>query len=43
MATFTGTIATKAGTFIAGTSYRGAADPNAAAKWWEGWTSYADN
>jgi hypothetical protein len=43
MATFTGTIATKAGTFITGTSYRGAADPNAAAKWWEGWTSYADN
>jgi hypothetical protein len=43
MATFTGTIATKAGTFIAGTSYRGAADPNATAKWWEGWTSYADN
>jgi hypothetical protein len=28
---------------IAGTAYRGAADPAAAAKWWSGWTSYARN
>ena len=39
---FTGALATKAGTFVTGTSYRGAADPTAA-KWWEGWTSYAQN
>jgi fibronectin type 3 domain-containing protein len=39
---FTGTIATKAGTFITGTAYRGAADP-AGAKWWAGWTNYAAN
>lgn len=39
---FTGALATKAGTFVTGTSYRGAADP-AAAKWWQGWTTYADN
>jgi hypothetical protein len=42
MATFTGAIAAKAGTFISGTSYRGAVDPNGP-KWWNGWTSYADN
>jgi hypothetical protein len=39
---FSGAIATKAGTFVSGTAYVGAADP-AAAKWWEGWTSYARN
>jgi hypothetical protein len=42
MAAFTGAIAAKAGTFVTATSFRGAADPNGA-KWWEGWTSYADN
>ncbi|MHB1328157.1 MAG: hypothetical protein ACYC2K_08145, partial [Gemmatimonadales bacterium] len=42
LATFTGAIATKAGTFVTGTSYRGAADPNGA-KWWQGWTNYAEN
>jgi hypothetical protein len=42
LATFTGAIAAKAGTFITGTAYRGAADPGGA-RWWEGWTSYADN
>src|SRR5687768_12440423 len=39
---FSGAIATKAGTFVTGTAYLGAADP-AAAKWWEGWTNYARN
>lgn len=38
--TFAGKIATKAGTFITATTYRGAADPSGA-KWWTGWTSYA--
>jgi hypothetical protein len=42
LATFTGDLATKAGTFITGTAYRGAADP-AGPKWWEGWTNYALN
>lgn len=40
--TFTGDLLTRAGAFITGTSYRGAADP-AGAKWWEGWTSYSNN
>lgn len=42
LATFTGDLATKAGTFITGTTYRGAADP-AGPKWWENWTNYAVN
>jgi hypothetical protein len=42
LAAFTGKIATKGGTFITGTAYRGAADP-AGAKWWTGWTSYSRN
>ena len=42
LATFTGALLTKAGTFIAGTAYRGAADP-AGTKWWNGWTTYAIN
>lgn len=42
LATFTGNLLTKAGTFISGTAYRGAADP-AGAKWWTGWTTYAIN
>ena len=42
MATFTGKIATKAGTVVAGTSYVGAAAPGGA-KWWAGWTTYARN
>ncbi|HEY7233693.1 MAG TPA: fibronectin type III domain-containing protein [Gemmatimonadaceae bacterium] len=42
MSTFSGKIATKAGTFVTGTSYVGAADP-AGAKWWAGWTVYARN
>ena len=39
---FSGALATKAGTSVAGTAYRGAADPNGP-KWWAGWTSYARN
>lgn len=39
---FTGALSTKAGAFVSGTSYRGAADP-AGAKWWAGWTNYARN
>jgi hypothetical protein len=42
LATFTGALQTKAGTFVTGTAYRGAADPNGT-KWWEGWTTYAVN
>jgi hypothetical protein len=42
MAAFTGAVATKAGSFVTATSYRGAADP-AGARWWQGWTIYADN
>jgi hypothetical protein len=37
---FAGNMAAKAGTFIAGTPYRGAWDPTGA-KWWAGWTNYA--
>lgn len=40
---FTGDLLTRAGTFITPTAYRGAADPNATTKWWEGWTYYARN
>jgi hypothetical protein len=42
MATFTGDLATKAGTFITGTAYRGAAQPGGT-KWWANWTNYAVN
>ncbi len=42
LAAFTGALATKAGSFITATSYRGAVDP-AGAKWWQGWTTYAEN
>lgn len=37
---FTGTLAAVGGTFVAGTTYRGAAAPGGE-KWWQGWTSYA--
>lgn len=40
---FTGSLATKAGTFVTGTSYMGAHDPAATTKWWTGWTTYARN
>lgn len=39
---FSGALATKAGTSVTGTAYRGAADPNGP-KWWAGWTNYARN
>jgi len=42
MATFTGALQTKAGSFVTATAYRGAADPTGA-KWWTGWTTYARN
>jgi hypothetical protein len=38
---FSGALASKGGTFIAGTGYLGAWDPVAGTKWWQGWTVYA--
>jgi hypothetical protein len=43
LATFTGALAQKAQGAVTATGYRGAADPNATTKWWQGWTSYARN
>jgi hypothetical protein len=42
---FAGALETKAGTFITGTTFRGAAPPTGAtdANWWVGWTNYAAN
>lgn len=42
LTTFTGAIATKAGTFVTGTAYLGAVAPGGA-KWWTGWAAYARN
>jgi hypothetical protein len=42
LTTFPAVLAARAGTFITPTVFRGAADP-AGAKWWQGWTNYADN
>jgi len=42
LATFTGKLATAAGTTVTGTSYVGAAQPNGT-KWWQGWTIYVRN
>ena len=42
LTTFTGQLLTRAGSFVAPTAYRGAADP-AGAKWWNGWTTYIVN
>jgi len=42
LSTFTGAIATKAGTVVSGTAYAGGAAPGGP-KWWQGWTSYARN
>ncbi|HEX9165665.1 MAG TPA: fibronectin type III domain-containing protein [Gemmatimonadales bacterium] len=39
---FTGSIATKAGSVVTPTSYRGAAGTTTA-KWWAGWTNFAVN
>lgn len=41
-ATFSGAIATKAGTFVTGTTYLGAVQPGGT-KWWTGWTTYVRN
>lgn len=40
LTTFTGKLATAAATTVTGTAYLGAADPSGA-KWWQGWTVYA--
>jgi hypothetical protein len=37
---FSGALATKAGSFVTGTSYLGAWDPAGGLKWWQGWTTY---
>jgi hypothetical protein len=42
LATFTGKLATAAGTAVTGTAYLGAAQPGGT-KWWQGWTTYARN
>ena len=42
MVAFTGKLQTAAGTFVTGTTFRGAVDP-AGPKWWQGWTTYAAN
>ena len=42
LSSFSGAIATKAGTFVTPTSYVGAVAPGGA-KWWQGWTAYARN
>ncbi|MEO7456203.1 MAG: fibronectin type III domain-containing protein [Gemmatimonadaceae bacterium] len=42
LATFTGAILAKAGTFVTPTSYIGGVAPNGP-KWFQGWTSYARN
>jgi hypothetical protein len=42
LATFTGKLATAAGTAVASTAYVGAAQPGGT-KWWQGWTIYARN
>jgi hypothetical protein len=42
LASFTGKLATAAGTTVAGTAYVGAAQPNGT-KWWQGWTTYVRN
>lgn len=42
LATFTGAIAAKAGTFVTGTAYVGGVAPGGP-KWFQGWTSYARN
>ncbi|HEU5171395.1 MAG TPA: fibronectin type III domain-containing protein [Gemmatimonadales bacterium] len=43
LTTFSGELAARAGSAVTGTVYRGAADPSGSDKWWQGWTSYADN
>jgi hypothetical protein len=40
--TFAGDLASRAGTFVTPTAYRGAAAPGGP-KWWQGWTTFAVN
>jgi len=40
LTSFTGKLATAAGSVVTGTSYVGGAQPGGA-KWWQGWTVYA--
>jgi len=42
LATFTGAIQAKAGTFVTPTAYQGAVAPGGT-KWWQGWTTYSRN
>ncbi len=42
LAIFSGDLGARAAGAITGTTYRGAADP-AGPKWWQGWTTYANN
>ena len=42
LSTFTGAIATKAGTVVTATPYVGGVAPGGP-KWWQGWTAYARN
>lgn len=42
LATFSGNLATAAGTTVTGTAFRGAAAPGGT-KWWTGWTVYFTN
>ena len=42
LATFTGKLAAKAGTFVTGTSYVGAVAAGGD-RWWAGWTNYSRN
>jgi hypothetical protein len=43
LTTFTGKLATAAGTTVVGTAYVGAAQPGGTNKWWQGWTVYTRN
>ena len=44
LATFNGTLATKAGTFVAGTAFRGAAPSSGPdLRWWANWTNFVAN
>ena len=42
LTTFSGKLATAAGTVVTGTAFVGAAQPGGT-KWWQGWTIYARN
>jgi hypothetical protein len=42
MASFSGRLLERAGSFVTSTTYRGAADPNGS-KWWAKWTVYLRN